>query len=109
MPDAGNLNFWIQFRNFSQHPVHYQFEYIDIRLGTRAIQRVRTGNISGYMARGVGRTTIIKGFSKAELKEFYDGSSPAEGSVEFSLVYGPAERAARAQIQNGNRYIRLII
>jgi hypothetical protein len=89
-PNSGSLSFSISTRNFLQHPIHYVVEHIDIRLGTRAIPRIRSGNLTGYLSRAAGKTISIQGFSQAELQEFYD-ADPARGTVEFAIVYGPPE------------------
>jgi hypothetical protein len=89
-PNSGSLSFSTSTRNFLQHPIHYVVEHIDIRLGTRAIPRIRSGNLTGYLSRAAGKTISIQGFSQAELQEFYD-ADPARGTVEFAIVYGPPE------------------
>jgi hypothetical protein len=85
IPDAGSLNFWIMLRNFSQSPVRYEFENIDIRIGTRAIPRIVHGTLIGYMARGAGRTSTIKGFSSNQLKEFYGHGLADATAVRLSF------------------------
>jgi hypothetical protein len=92
VPEAGSLNFGLVVRNFTPSPIRYEIENIDIRLGTRAIPRIQAGSMYGFMARGAGRMSTIKGFTKEQLKEFYDNAdSPTKGSVEVSYLYGPPE------------------
>ena len=88
--EPGSLHFAILLRNFLQSPIRYDFEDIDIRLDTRAAPVISRGTLTGFMARGAGRTSTIRGFLQNHLREFY-GSEPVRGMVEFSIVYGPPE------------------
>ena len=90
IPDAGSLHFSISLQNFSPSPIRYEYEHIDVRIGTRAIPRIMRGGLIGFMARGAGRTSSIRGFVQSELKEFYD-AGPVHGTAEFSITYGPPE------------------
>lgn len=92
VPSAGDLGFAILTRNYLTYPLHYDVEHIDIRLGTRALPKIRIGTLSGFMSRAAGRTNTIKGFTQNDLKEFY-GKGTTKGTVEFSIAYGPAEEA----------------
>lgn len=99
-PDAGSLHFAFMVRNFTQSPMKYEIEHVDIRLGTRAIPRVPSGTIKGFMARGAGRMSSIRGFTKDQLAEFYNnGNNPAKGSVEVLYVYGPPDGSPERRLR----------
>ena len=94
LPDAGSLHFVFMIRNFSPGPIRYEVENLEVRLGTRATPKIQRGTLSGFMARGAGRTSQIKGFTKEQLKEFYkhsDVNDPAKGTIEISYLYGPPD------------------
>jgi hypothetical protein len=90
-PEPGALHFGVLLRNYLPGPVRYEFEHIDIRIGTRAIPRILPGTLFGFMTRGAGRTSTIRGFVQGELKEFWNKTEATIGSAEFWITYGPAE------------------
>lgn len=94
LPSAGSLNFAFSVRNFTQSPIRYEIENVDIRLGTRVVPRVLPGTVYGFMARGAGRISTFMGFNKEELTEFYKYNTLenyAKGTVDISYLYGPPE------------------
>jgi hypothetical protein len=91
VPEPGSLHFMLSLRNYLPYPIHYEFDHLDIRIGTRAIQRIQSGALAGFMPRGGSRTSTIRGFVQSELKEFYGRTEAVKGSAEFSVIYGPPE------------------
>jgi len=89
MSDEQWLGFGFQLRNFSQNPIRYTIKVMDIRIGTRAMPRL-SKIITGYLARGAGRTSSGIPFSKDDVKEFF--GKRVNGTVEAVILYGSPER-----------------
>jgi hypothetical protein len=90
VPQAGCLAIGVQMRNFSPGPIHYRIEASDVRLGNRAVPKYKANSVTGYMARGSGRTSTTGLFESKEIKEFY-GAGLVEGTADFSYTYGPPD------------------
>jgi hypothetical protein len=46
----------------------------------------------GFMPRGAGRTSSIRGFTRDQLKEFYNNEdNPAKGTADITFTYGPPD------------------
>jgi hypothetical protein len=102
LASAGILGFAVQIRNFSPGPIRYEFEYFDIRIGTRALPRIKRRALVGFMARGAGRTASTGAFTPEQLKEFV-GKEDTKGTADFSIVYGsvdgPPERRLKMSLE----------
>jgi hypothetical protein len=89
--DGGSLGIGIQVRNFSSGPIRYTIEEFDVRMGSRALPKIKKGMLTSFMPRGAGRTSVAGMFSAEDLKEFV--GKRIEGTVNFSIVYGHPESA----------------
>jgi len=98
IPNAGGLQFGITIRNFSLGPMRCQMEDIDIRIGSRASPKFNKAEFAGgFLARGAGRTIQPGAFAPEELKEFY--GTNLEGTLDFSIVYGPPDGAPERRLR----------
>lgn len=90
MPEPGSLQFHINTRNYGPGPLRYVLESVDVRIGTRASVKYKKDSVQGYMARGAARTVRPDSFKPGDLSEFF-GKGITEGSIDFSICYGPPE------------------
>jgi hypothetical protein len=56
----------IQLRNYSG-PLRYVIEEFDVRIGNRALPRVKKGHLTSIMSRGAGRTSTNVPFRKDDI------------------------------------------
>ncbi len=63
------LSFGIQLRNFSGGPLRYVVEEFDVRVGRRALPRVKKDHLKSVMARGAGRTSTTEPFTAEDIKD----------------------------------------
>jgi hypothetical protein len=98
VPQAGCLGIGIQVRNFSPGPIGFTIEAADFRLGNRATKKYKANSISGYMARGAGRTNNTGPFESKEIKDFY-GAGLIEGTADVTYTYGPPEEPPRRRLK----------
>ncbi len=98
VPNAGELAFMIQIRNFSPGPIRYQLETLDIRLGTLASPKYGKTIIEGYMARGAGRTSNGDPFTAATVASLF-GQGLINGTADFSILYGPPDGNALRRLK----------
>jgi hypothetical protein len=88
--DDGELRFGIQLRNFSTGPIKYTVEDFDVRIGNRALPKLKKGDLVGFMARGAGRTSHSPAFKRSDFKQLLGQS--LEGTANFSITYGHPEQ-----------------
>jgi hypothetical protein len=60
------LGFGIQLRNYSG-PLRYVNEEFDVRIGNRALPRVKKGHLTSIMSCGAGRTSTNVPFRKDDI------------------------------------------
>ena len=94
--DDAWINFGFQLRNFSQNPIKYTVTHFDVRIGTRALPRPEK-IITGYLARGAGRTTNGLPFKKDDIKEFF--GKRVNGTAEAEITYGHPEREPERRLK----------
>jgi hypothetical protein len=54
--DDRELGFSITLRNYSSGPIKYTVDDFDVRIGNRALPKLKKGVLVGFMARGAGRS-----------------------------------------------------
>jgi hypothetical protein len=93
------LSFGIQLRNFSGGPLRYVVEDFDVRVGRRALPRVKKDHLKSVMARGAGRTSTTEPFSADDIKDLLGKRS--NGTVELSITYGHPEDPPVSRLRMG--------
>jgi hypothetical protein len=88
--DDSELGFGIQLRNFSSGPIKYTVEDFDVRVGNRALPRVKKGALIGFMARGSGRTSNSGSFKRSDFSQVI--GRRLEGTANLLISYGHPER-----------------
>jgi hypothetical protein len=87
--DDSQLRFGISVRNFSSGPIKYTVDELDVRIGNRALPKLKKGELFGFMARGAGRTSASPAFKRGDFKELI--GQQLEGTANFSISYGHPE------------------
>jgi hypothetical protein len=87
--DDSELGFGIQLRNFSSGPLKYTVEDFDVRIGNRALPKLKKGVLFGFMARGAGRTSHAGTFKRSDFAQLI--GQRLEGTANFSVTYGHPE------------------
>ncbi len=80
------LQFGLQLRNYSTGPIRYSIETFDVRIEDRALPRFKSGSLSGYLARGAGRTSRAVPFKRESIISFF--GKRMIGSAEVAITYG---------------------
>ena len=90
-PDRADeaLGFGIQLRNFSVGPIRYVVEEFDVRIGNRALPKVKKGHLTSIMSRGAGRLSNTVAFSKEDIAGLVGKN--AKGVVDIAIDYGHPE------------------
>lgn len=83
------LGFRMDLRNFSGGPLRYVVREYDVRLGKRALPRIKKGHLQGLMARGAGRTSSTDPFSAEDIKDLI--GKVTHGTVDIVVDYGPPD------------------
>jgi hypothetical protein len=86
----------LQLRNYSQAPIQYRVTEFDIRIGTRALPKPDKV-LTGYLARGSGKTISPSKFSKDEMREFF--GRRMKGSAEIKVIYGHPQENPERQLK----------
>ena len=89
--DDSELGFGIQLRNYSSGPIKYTVEDFDVRIGNRAVPKLKKGALVGFMARGAGRISNGGAFKRSDFAQLV--GQRLEGTVNLSITYGHPELA----------------
>src|SRR6266436_540543 len=87
--DDSELGFAITLRNYSSGPIKYTVDDFDVRIGNRALPKLKKGVLIGFMARGAGRTSNAGAFKRSDFAQVI--GQRLEGTVNISISYGHPE------------------
>jgi hypothetical protein len=88
-PTTGGLQMNLAFRNYTQGALKFLLQHVDIRLGTRALQKATLPQTSGLISRGGAKLVRAASFNMEDIKEYI--GKRVEGTAEFYIAYGPAD------------------
>lgn len=87
--DDGEIRFGIMLRNYSSGPIKYVVDDVDIRIGNRALPKMKKGELFGFLARGAARTSTGAPFKRRDFNQVI--GQRLEGTANFSVSYGHPE------------------
>jgi hypothetical protein len=74
----------------------YSIDEFDVRIGNRALPRMKKGALYGFMARGSGRMSVSEPFNRGDFKELIGKAT--KGTIIAKISYGHPEMEPARQL-----------